>query len=104
MSNYRYFKLQNCSAIYTVQGGWKILWPTDGALCYISKLWMFFLIQCKTVCQLIDASAFGRECVGELFENILTTISQCLDSFCQQVIKNGLVTEALVAFCSGNEF
>lgn len=65
---------------------------------------MFFLIQFKTVCQLIDASAFGRECVGELFENILTTISQCLDSFCQQVIKNGLVTEALVAFCSGNEF
>lgn len=93
MFNYRYFKLQNCSAIYTVHGG-----------CYISKLWMFFLIQCKTVCQLIDASAFGRECVEELFENILTTISQCLDSFCQQVIKNGLVTEALVAFCSGNEF
>lgn len=57
--------------------------------------------QIEVVCQLIDASAFGRECVGELFENILTTISQCLDSFCQQnCVKKQSINVELSATCN----
>lgn len=37
------------------------------------------------VCQLIDVSELGKECVDELFDDFVTTISHCLDSYCQQV-------------------
>ena len=43
----------------------------------------FFLI--KTVCQLIDVCDFGKKCVHDLFDHFLTTVSCCLDCYCQQV-------------------
>ena len=37
------------------------------------------------VCQLTDVSELGKECVEELFDDFVTSISNCLHPYCQQV-------------------
>ena len=37
------------------------------------------------VCQLIDVSELGKECVDELFDDFVSSISHCLECYSQQV-------------------
>ena len=48
------------------------------------ELYVFFSV-IDIVCQLIDVSELGKECVAELFDDFLSSISHCLDSYSQQV-------------------
>ena len=48
------------------------------------KLYVLFSV-IDIVCQLIDVSEIGKECVDELFDDFVTSISHCLHSYCQQV-------------------
>ena len=52
----------------------------------VNSYYAFFSV-IDIVCQLIDVSELGKECVDELFDDFVASISQCLDSYCQQVCR-----------------
>ncbi|KAJ7360155.1 hypothetical protein OS493_018143 [Desmophyllum pertusum] len=50
----------------------------------------------EIVCQLIDVFELGKECVDELFENFVTTVSHCLNSYCLQYVLQQSEAEGLL--------